>query len=214
MATKVLLYEDNENLRKGVLTLLLWNDLFDVVAAHENANKVIKDIETWWPDVILMDIEMPLANGVDAVVEIRKKYSDLPIIMFTVFEDDENIYNAICAGANGYILKKNIESLPTAILEVLDGGAPITGSVAKKILSFVAPKKKIENNSSNLTEREIELLELIVKGFSYKMIASELSRSKTSDPIKATAKIMNILRNIASTNIDNLKKGTLIARVV
>ncbi len=178
MATKVLIFEDNESLRKSVQTLLLWNEYFDVVAAREDAITALVDIATWLPDVVLMDIDMPKSNGVEAVIEIRKKNPDLPIIMFTVFEDDDNIFNAIRAGANGYLLKKNFEQIPQAIMDVISGGAPMTSSVAKKVLSFVTKNThKKSTDTYNLSQREVELLEYIVKGFSFKMIASELKIS-------------------------------------
>jgi DNA-binding NarL/FixJ family response regulator len=178
MAIKVLLFEDNENLRKSVQTLLLWNADFDVVSARTDAITALQDIDTWHPDVILMDIDMPLSNGVDAVAQIRKANYNIPIIMFTVFEDDDHIFNAICAGANGYLLKKNFEQIPNAIIDVMNGGAPMTSSVAKKVLQFVTINKPQKNEEvENLSARETELLELIVQGFSYKMIASELKIS-------------------------------------
>ncbi len=176
MPIKVLIYEDNENLRKSMQTLLLWNDAFDVIAAMPNALTVKDDIGILKPDVVLMDIDMPGCNGVEAVKQLRSINDELPVIMFTVFDDDENIFNAICAGANGYLLKKNIEELPAAINDVMNGGAPISSSVAKRVLTFV-PKIKIEKSTEieTLTTRETEILEYIVKGYSYKMIAAEKS---------------------------------------
>lgn len=176
MAIKVLIYEDNDNLRKSIQTLLLWNDDFDIVAAMSNANSVTEDVVVLKPDVIFMDIDMPGCNGVDALIKIRESGSSVPVIMFTVFEDEENIFNAICAGANGYLLKKNFDQVPEAIKDVLDGGAPMTSSVAKKVLSFV-PKHKVLKNPEveSLSKREKELLEYIVKGYSYKMVAAQMS---------------------------------------
>lgn len=175
MAVKILLYEDNDDLRNSVVTMLQWNSLYTVVAALPDATGASADVEILKPDVILMDIDMPESNGVDAVVEIRKKKTEVHIIMFTVFDDDENIFNAICAGASGYILKKNIDQLPSAIDDVLDGGAPMNSSIAKRVLQYVS-KTKVEKNKDieTLTKRELEILELVVKGFSYKMVAAEL----------------------------------------
>lgn len=175
MAIKVLIYEDNEPLRKSIETLLMWDEGFDVVAAMEDAVSLMQDVIVLKPDVVLMDIDMPLSNGVEAVTSIRKMFNDLPIIMFTVFEDDENIFKAIQAGANGYLLKKNFDQIPGALKDVLDGGAPMTSSVAKKVLSFV-PKNNLELSSKieSLSVRETEILQLITKGFSYKMIGQQL----------------------------------------
>jgi DNA-binding NarL/FixJ family response regulator len=175
MAIKVLIYEDNEPLRKSIQTLLLWNKGFDVVAALPDAVCAREDVTVLKPDVILMDIEMPLSNGVEAVTSIRKEFLDLPIVMFTVFEDDDNIFKAIRAGGNGYLLKKNFDQIPAALKDVLDGGAPMTSSVAKKVLNFI-PKNNTESNAEieSLSKREVEILEYITKGYSYKMIGEHL----------------------------------------
>ena len=176
MAVKVLLYEDNDNLRSSVVTMLQWNTAFELVAALPDAKYADEDVNALMPDVILMDIDMPESNGVDAVKKIRKINSQVHIIMFTVFDDDENIYNAICAGASGYILKKNIEQLPNAIEDVLNGGAPMNSTIAKKLIQFINTTKEKKNiELENLTARENEILELIAKGHSYKMIAAEIN---------------------------------------
>lgn len=156
--------------------MLLWNNEFDVVAAMANATSVKEDIRILKPDMVLMDIEMPGCNGVEAVKQLRSVDENLPVVMFTVFDDDENIFNAICAGANGYLLKKNIEQLPASISDVMNGGAPMTSSVAKKVLTFI-PKGRAEKSveTENLSPREREILEYIVKGYSYKMIAADLT---------------------------------------
>lgn len=175
MAIKVLIYEDNEALRKSIQTLLLWNSEFDVVAAMPDATSVADDIFVLKPDVVFMDIDMPGCSGVEAVTKIRNTGNAVPVIMFTVFDDEENIFNAICAGANGYLLKKNFDEIPSAIKDVLDGGAPMTSSVAKKVLSFVPLNKSIKDPQvESLSPREKELLEYIVKGYSYKMVATQM----------------------------------------
>jgi DNA-binding NarL/FixJ family response regulator len=175
MAIKVLIYEDNISLRKSIETLLLWDSDFDVVAALSDAAFVKEDVTALQPDVILMDIDMPNSNGVNAVTQIRKTDIELPIVMFTVFEDDENIFNAIRAGANGYLLKKNFDQIPASLKDVLDGGAPMTSSVAKKVLNFI-PKNNTKSNEEidSLSKREAEILEHITQGYSYKMIGEKL----------------------------------------
>jgi len=175
MAIQIVLYEDNENLRQSIGTMLQWNDEFKLVAAMTDAVDVIADIQKWQPNVVLMDIDMPNSNGVDAVKTIRTVYENLPVIMFTVFEDDDHIFNAICAGANGYLLKRNFDQIPAAIKDVLEGGAPMTSSVAKKVLAFLPKTKPGKTNEIDcLSPRETEILEYVVKGFSFKMIAAEL----------------------------------------
>jgi DNA-binding NarL/FixJ family response regulator len=178
MPINVLIYEDNENLRSSVVAMLQWNGAFMIAGAMSDASEVVVDVTILKPDVILMDIDMPHSNGVEAVKAIRTMNNEIPVIMFTVFEDNENIFNAICAGANGYLLKKNFEQIPAAIQDVMTGGAPMTSSVAKKVLSFV-PTSNIEKKTEqeNLSPREAEILNYVVKGYSYKMIAAELSVS-------------------------------------
>jgi DNA-binding NarL/FixJ family response regulator len=178
MATRILLYDDNEALRASMEALIAEEEEFDLVAAISNAETVETDIKELTPDVVLMDIDMPEVNGVEAVKKIRKQYKQLPIIMLTVFDDNENIFNAICAGASGYILKRYAtEEIPAAIRNVLSGGAPMTGSVAKKVLQMVPQSKTDNDENNNLSKREAEILQLLVKGYSYKMIAAELRLS-------------------------------------
>jgi DNA-binding NarL/FixJ family response regulator len=125
-----------------------------------------------------MDIDMPSVNGVEAVKKIRKISKTLPVIMLTVFDDNENIFNAICAGASGYILKRYAtEEIPAAIRNVLTGGAPMTGSVAKKVLQMVPQAKTDDEEKYDLSKRETEILQFLVNGYSYKMIAGNLKVS-------------------------------------
>jgi DNA-binding NarL/FixJ family response regulator len=174
MSIRVLLYDDNEALRISLEALIEENDDFELMAMMPNAETVETDIKEMKPDVILMDIDMPVVNGVEAVKKIRKTNEKLPIIMLTVLEDNENIFNAICAGASGYIIKRYAtEEIPAAIRNVLTGGAPMTGSVAKKVLQMVPQAKTTEQEKSNLSEKETVILQFLVNGYSYKMIAAE-----------------------------------------
>lgn len=178
MPINLLIYEDNEHLCNSLKTLFQWNQDFEVLAAFPNAVSVIADIQEHSPDVILMDIDMPEITGVEALISIRKKYPELPVIMFTVFDDNDNIFNAICNGASGYILKNNIDGLMPAIKDVLNGGAPMTSAVAKKVLRlFAGQQKNTVRDTADLTTKENELLNLLVKGYSYKMIAAEMNIS-------------------------------------
>jgi DNA-binding NarL/FixJ family response regulator len=173
MAIKIILYDDNQALRQSLEALIADEPDFELLASMSNAETVKQDLEQMRPDVVLMDIDMPKVNGVDAVRFIRQINQQLPIVMLTVFDDNENIFNAICAGASGYILKRYAsEEIPKAIRNVLTGGAPMTGSVARKVLQMV-PQASTEKEVNNLSEKETEILKLLVQGFSYKMIAGE-----------------------------------------
>lgn len=172
---RIILYEDNENLRSSLTSLLTWQNDVELIAAMPDAQSVLTDIEQCKPDVLLMDIDMPVVNGIQALQTIRRQYSNLPVIMLTVFEDNDHIFNAICAGASGYLLKKNFDQIVPAIKDALSGGAPMTGSIAKKVLAlFPRPAQTKQEEEQLLSLREQELLQLLIKGYSYKMIADEL----------------------------------------
>lgn len=178
MPVKVLIYDDNIALRNSMEVLLSDVPDFEVAAALPNAATIAADLQTFYPDVVLMDIDMPEVNGVEAVRAIRKINEQLPVIMLTVFDDNENIFAAICAGASGYILKRYAtEEIPSAIRNVLSGGAPMTGSVARKVLQMVPQAKNEQQEKAGLSKKETAILQLLVNGFSYKMIAAEVGIS-------------------------------------
>ena len=179
MRARILFYDDNDSLRQSLGELLNVESDMEFIGGFANAESVETDIDVLKPDVILMDIDMPSIDGVEAVRRVRKKKPDLPIIMLTVFDDNENIFNAICAGASGYILKRYaLSEVAAAIRNVLTGGAPMTGIVAKKVLQMVPQiKDDAKKTDVGLTKKETIILDLMAKGYSYKMIAAELYNS-------------------------------------
>lgn len=179
MKTKVVIYEDNQVFRESLIRLLAANPVFEIVGDFENCASVSSEITGLKPDVVLMDIQMPGVNGLKGLDVIRGISSDIKVIMLTVFEDNQHIFDAICRGANGYLLK---HSTPTqifnAIDEVLKGGAPLTPSIASRVLMLLSDKKTAPgSNEYQLTPREKEILESLVEGNSYKMIANALQIS-------------------------------------
>jgi len=178
MAVQILVYDDSDVMRESLRTLLFEEPGFEVVAMLPNAETVETDINELKPEVVLMDIDMPEVNGVEAVKRIRKLNPQLPIIMLTVFDDNENIFKAIYAGASGYILKRYVTvEIVAAIRNVLSGGAPMTGTVAKKVLQMLPVAVSAEEENQVLTIKEKDILQLLVNGYSYKMIASEINIS-------------------------------------
>lgn len=175
MKIKVFLFDDNAQRRDGVQMLIESTDDLEYVGDAINCVHALENIQETEPDVVLMDIDMPKMTGIEGVKLIRSKYPTLKILMQTVFEDDDKIFDSICAGADGYILKQaNPLSLLNAIREVLEGGAPMTPVIARKVLqSFSSKNKPIINKSFDLSKRETEILRLLVKGYSYKMVADE-----------------------------------------
>lgn len=173
MDIKVAIFEDNKSLRLGLYQLINGSEGFECVGAFEDCFNLIKNIEETRPNVVLMDIEMPGINGIEAVNILRQKYPDLKILMQTIFEDNDKIFQSILAGASGYILKT---TSPTRILdfikETYEGGASMSPSVATKVLKIVKQQSPyVKSNSFNLTEREKEILSCLVNGMSYKLIA-------------------------------------------
>jgi len=174
---RVICFDDNKNIRDSVSMLLSTTGNIKMIAGFDSCKNLLQDIEREKPDVIIMDIDMPEINGVQAVEILRKQYPTLPVMMLTGFEDDEKVFSSLCAGANGYILKNTkMDSLINQIQEVYEGGAPMTPLIARKVLNQFAkmqPQKTPDENY-NLSNREKDVLHLLVQGKSYKMIADEL----------------------------------------
>jgi DNA-binding NarL/FixJ family response regulator len=174
MATGVVIYEDNIYLRNSIAELIRASPLFNLAGDFENCDHVSIDMETLKPEVVLMDIEMAGTNGLDGLKIIKKKFPGIHVIMLTVFEDNDHIFEAICAGASGYLLKKTSpEKIPEAITDVLNGGAPMTSSIARKVLQLFPKSSSRNEEVDKLAPREQEVLNLLVTGHSYKMIAEK-----------------------------------------
>lgn len=172
---KVMLYEDNPQLREGLTMLIDGSDGFTVLASYKNCDNVTDEVAAWSPDVILMDIDMPGTNGIEGLKKIRAVNSNVKILMLTVFDDNKNVFDAIRNGANGYVLKKTPPAkLLEYIQEAASGGAPMTASIATQVLKMFSQITPSQNEDYNLSDREKQVLQLLVDGYSYKMIASEM----------------------------------------
>ena len=180
MNIKIAISDDNTFLIKMVEEKLsFFEDLTVKFSAVNGSNLLEKLQQNHNIDVILMDIEMPVLNGIETTEIIKHKYPHIKIIMLTVFDNDENIFNAIKAGADGYLLKEvNAKDLHTGILETLNGGAAMNPSIALKTLKLLRNPLVVENINEQeciqLTNREVEVLEQLSKGLSYNLIAANL----------------------------------------
>lgn len=170
---RVVIYEDNNALRETMKMIIDYTPGYTCTGAYANCLSLLKDIDSSKPQVILMDIDMPGMNGIEAVEVVKSNHPGIAVIMQTVFDDNNNIFNAICAGADGYLLKNTPPArLISGIEEVMSGGAPMSASVARKVLES---QRNINlKQESTLSEREKQLLKLLVEGYSYKLVADKL----------------------------------------
>jgi DNA-binding NarL/FixJ family response regulator len=173
--TKILIYEDNPQLREGLTMLINGSDGFEVLQSFKNCMQVVEEVNAWKPDVILMDIDMPGVNGIEGLKALRQVNQDVKVLMLTVFDDNKNVFQAISNGANGYILKKTPPArLLEYITEAQTGGAPMTASIATQVLKMFSSMNSEKGEDYNLSDREKQVLQFLVEGYSYKMIANEM----------------------------------------
>ena len=179
MGVRIAIFDDNRNVRESITLLLQTEPQFEIVGAFGHVLDCIDDLHDCKPDVVLMDIEMPGMTGIEALRLIKKEFPAIQVLMQTVFEDDDRVFDSICAGASGYILKNHLNTrLVDAIKELQYGGSPMSPSIARKVLNKLqaTPPPAAKNSSEDyrLTPREKDVLACIVNGLSYKMIGFEL----------------------------------------
>jgi DNA-binding NarL/FixJ family response regulator len=175
---KIIIYEDDFFFRETLSILINGTDGYQLKGAYENCNHIVEHMRKLQPDVVLMDIDMEGINGLEGLRLIRSTVSDTLVLMLTVFDDNEKVFQAICSGANGYLLKRTSPSrILEAIHEVYNGGAPITSSIARKILQMFPKTPARSTEVNKLSMREQEILQQLMQGNSYKMIAAQLSIS-------------------------------------
>ncbi|HRH49123.1 MAG TPA: response regulator transcription factor [Panacibacter sp.] len=178
MEIRVAIFEDNKLIRDALQAILNGTPGYICTGAFADGNQWLQSIKRSTPDVVLMDIEMPGLNGIEVTKQLCGTFPEIKILIQTVFNDSDKIFQALCAGASGYILKNDPpHKYLEAIIEVYNGGAPLSASVAKKLLGFFSNKNVMlvqpGNTDFQLSDREKELLRLMVEGHNYKAIAEK-----------------------------------------
>jgi DNA-binding NarL/FixJ family response regulator len=177
MAISVSIVEDNEKLSGTLARVLNRAEGFSCASQYPSAEGALKDLPNIKPDVVLMDINLPGMNGVECVRQLKKILPQVQIMMLTVYEDTENIFDALAAGASGYLLKRTTGAeLLNAIREVQRGGSPMTAHIARKVVQSFQ-KNAPAQPAENLSEREQQVLDLLSQGLMYKEIADKLQIS-------------------------------------
>ncbi len=172
--SRIVIVEDNDAVREGFSLIINSVSNYYVVNGYDNAEDAIKNLKKDKPDIILMDLELPGMNGIDAINIIKKSSPHIQLIVNTIYENSDLVFQALCGGASGYITKNTSHSeLLDAIDEVTNGGAPMSSKIAKMVVASFQ-----KNPNSPLSARETEVLELLSKGKSYSMIALDLFVTK------------------------------------
>jgi DNA-binding NarL/FixJ family response regulator len=171
---KVAIVEDNNTLRRSLCNLIGQAEGMHCVASLSNLLNVVSEFRKVFPDIVLMDIGLPNISGIEGVRTVKENFENIQVLMFTVFEDDEKIFEAIKAGASGYLLKKSSpDEIVEAIRSLYYGGAPMSANIARKVIESFQHPPIHPKEDFQLTTRETEILHSLVEGMSYKKLAEK-----------------------------------------
>lgn len=174
---KVVIVEDNQTIREGLSALINGTEGYKCVAAFRDCETFLNKLNQLEVDVVLMDIGLPGMSGIEGVAQAVKKNPDLNILMLTIYEDSEKVFDALCSGASGYLVKKTPPAkLLEAIKDAHDGGSPMSSGIARQVINaFKETKAKTSNDEDyKLSSREIEVLNLLADGYNYQEIAESI----------------------------------------
>jgi RNA polymerase sigma factor (sigma-70 family) len=172
---KVCLVEDIKEVREGMETLLTLDKRFEVLASYADAESAAEHLPGWEADIVIMDINLPGMSGIDCIRKVKRQCPQSQFIMFTIYEDDEKVFEALEAGANGYLLKKtSLSKITDSLIELHEGGSPMSTQIARKVIERMHINK-LENTTDLLSPRETEILRLLAKGLLYKEISDQIN---------------------------------------
>jgi DNA-binding NarL/FixJ family response regulator len=172
---RIMIVEDQEDVREGLRMLINGSEGYMCVSACRSAEEALEKLLNEAPDVVLMDINLPGMRGTECVVHIKNRYPQIQVMMLTVFENNDEIFRSLEAGATGYLLKKTPPAkLLEAIRDLVNGGSPMSSEIARKVVQVFHQSSSSKFTDANLTTREEEILTYLAKGYLYKEIASSL----------------------------------------
>jgi len=175
---KTAIIEDQNDIREGLASLIGFTPGFKCTGSYQSMEEAIEKIRRDVPDVVLSDIGLPGMDGIQGIKILKERYPDMLILMITVYDDDERIFDALCAGANGYLLKRTPPMrLLEGLREAVDGGSPMSPEVASKVIRLFREFRPPEKADYDLTPHEVRLLKLLVEGHNYNTAAKELKSS-------------------------------------
>lgn len=174
---KICIVEDLKEVREGMVSLLSLDERFEVLAAFTNAEVAEEELPAWQPDIVIMDINLPGMSGIDCIKKVKSLCPTTQFIMFTIYENDEKVFDALSAGASGYLLKRTaLARIVEALIELHEGGAPMSTQIARKVINRLRVNE-VHDDLLLLSARENEVLQLLSKGLLYKEIAEKLGIS-------------------------------------
>lgn len=178
MSISLVIVEDLDEVREGLEQFISLNREFKVLDTFKTAEEAIYDLPGLKPDIVIMDINLPGINGIDCIKEVKHKVPKTQFMMFTVYENDEKVFEALKAGASGYLLKNTgLVQMIEALKELHNGGSPMSANIARKLVNIFQEQEKPKVSIEELSQRENEVLQQLAKGLLYKEIAEKLSIS-------------------------------------
>ena len=178
---RVAIIEDQRDIREGLATMLKFTDGYSCVGTYRSMEEALEGVRGDPPEVALVDIGLPGMNGIEGIRLLKERHPGMLLLMLTVYDDDEYIFDALCAGACGYLLKKTPPArLIDSLREAMDGGAPMSPEVARKVIKLFREITPPERADYRLTPHETRLLKLLVEGHNYKTAAAEVHTSVTT----------------------------------
>jgi DNA-binding NarL/FixJ family response regulator len=172
---KVVIVEDDKEMREGLESIVCSHASLKCLATYPSAEETLAHISSNIPDIILMDIHLPGISGIECIKQLKPSLPLTQFMMCTVYEDNENVFDSLCSGATGYLLKNSPPGKITdAIIDLYYGGSPMSSVIARKVIKAFQPSTQPKPDMENLTKREREMLDLLAKGYRYKEIADQL----------------------------------------